>query len=115
LVSFQRAEFGFLLETLPEAPLRTEELQVTFLRQCFGSNSLKDQPCSEVVGGTELAAAVLAYFDHLQVNMAQFTTIRPLCEADTMTLDEIACRDLELFESARRRQLSGSLFKEINC
>lgn len=99
---------------LPESPLRDKEEQGRCLTEIFGTGSLKEQPCGQVPGGEALMAAIMAYFRSLQACVSQFLAIRPLFEPDTMVLDETAKRDLELFETVRRRQVEGSLFHEIN-
>ena len=56
----------------------------------------------------------MKYLSDLCINQSQFLTISPLLDHDSMIIDNTARRDLELFETSRRRELKGSLFKEIN-
>src|SRR5690606_5809229 len=84
------------------------------LAQVLGKNELASQPCGPVAGGEALLAAMLVHFQSLQASLNQFLSVRPLDEPNTMVLDETAVRDLELFETVRRRQSEGSLFREIN-
>ncbi len=101
--------------TLPEAVLRDRESQATLLREQFAVDSLQALPCGEVEGGLELVAAVLLYLRSLNAGTRQFLSIKPLHEGDRMLLDETVRRDLELFETTRRREAEGSLFKELNA
>lgn len=108
------AEYGMLVEPLPEAPLRDPVEQSTVLRSVLGHADLPSQPCGHVQGGVPLLAAMLTHFRLLKVSLAPFLSVKPLSEPHSMTLDETAIRDLELFETVRRRQAEGSLFREIN-
>lgn len=101
--------------TLPEAILRDGEAQSTILKEKFAVDSLKALPCGSVEGGLELVAALLLYLEGLNASTRQFLSIKPLSEGDRMLLDETVRRDLELFETSRRREAEGSLFKEINA
>lgn len=114
LLSAYRNDNRLLLEPLPEAPLRDRHEQKTLLSEVFGKQDIDSQPCGEVPGGEALVTAVLVYFRSLQASLSQFMNVRPLHESNSMVLDETAVRDLELFETARRRQSEGSLFREIN-
>lgn len=108
------AEQRLLLEPLPEAPLRDKSEQKALLLEVFGKQDLASQPCGQVPGGEALITALLVYFRSLQASLAPFMTVRPLVESHVMSLDETALRDLEVFETVRRRQTQGSLFREIN-
>lgn len=99
---------------LPEAGLRDAGLQREKLKQVFGDDQLANFPCGDIAGGSALITAVLHYLEGLHASTKQFLTIQPLLAADVMQLDETAIRDLELFETARRRQSEGSLFRAIN-
>lgn len=114
LLSAYRYDNRLLIEPLPEAPLRDRHEQKTLLTEVFGKQDLESQPCGEVAGGEGLVTAVLLYFRSLQASLSQFMNVRPLHETNSMILDETAVRDLELFETVRRRQTEGSLFREIN-
>lgn len=103
-----------LLEALPESPLRDKAEQKSLLTEVFGKPTLASQPSGEVAGGEALVAALLCYFRSLQASIGRFLAIRPLIEPHTMVLDETAVRDLELFETSRRRESDGSLFREID-
>ena len=109
-----REEQSLLLESLAEAPLRDKTEQKQVLSEVFGKQDLASQPCGAVVGGEPLITALLIHFRSLQASVSQFLSVRPLHEPQTMILDETAVRDLELFETARRRDSEGSLLKEIN-
>ena len=54
------------------------------------------------------------YLDDLKVSPTQLTRIKPLTQQKTMNWDETARRDLEVFETQRRRTREGSLFHEID-
>lgn len=109
-LSEQKLQF----ESMPEAALRDEVTQNELLRDVLGASDVGAQPCGRVDGGRELLAALFSYLTGLQASLRQFLSVRPLREPDTMALDETARRDLELFESRRRRESEGSLFREVN-
>lgn len=114
LLSTHIAEFRLLIEPLPEAPLRDKNEQRNLLLEVFKSKDLTSQPCGRVKSGEAVIAALITHFKALQASVRSFMTIRPLAESSTMHLDETVIRDLELFETVRRRQTDGSLFREIN-
>lgn len=103
-----------LCETLPEAPLRDRLMQKQLLGEVFGKQELASQPCGEIVGGEALVASFIGRLQELKASLGQFLSVRPMHEPGTMTLDETAIRDLELFETSRRRESEGSLFREID-
>ncbi len=109
--STQKLSFGHL----PEAVLRDAHEQKQLLKDHFAVTSLAELPCGHVPGGEELVAALLLYLQSLKSSTKQFLTIQPLAMHDRMLLDETVRRDLELFETVRRREAEGSLFKEINA
>ncbi len=109
-----RSEFRLLIEPLPEGPLRDKNEQRNLLLEVFRSKDLTSQPCGRVKNGEAVIAALITHFKSLQASVRAFMTIRPLSESSTMQLDETVIRDLELFETVRRRQSEGSLFREIN-
>lgn len=100
---------------LSEALLRDKAAQQKLIKDQFACTDLQTLPCGAVPGGEALVASVLQYLHDLHKRTVQFLVIRPLREADRMQLDETVRRDLELFETARRRDTEGSLFKEINA
>lgn len=102
------------LATLPEAILRDNAAQLQFLKQQFAVGEMSDLPCGEVSGGLELLAAGFQYLQGLKASVAQFLSVRTLREDDRMILEETVRRDLELFETLRRRDTEGSLFRELN-
>jgi DNA mismatch repair protein MutS len=114
LLASHISEFRLLIEPLPEAPLRDKNEQRNLLLEVFKSKDLTSQPCGRVKSGEAVIAALITHFKSLQASVRSFMTIRPLAEASTMHLDETVIRDLELFETVRRRQADGSLFREIN-
>ena len=102
------------LEALPEGPLRDGAAQTQLLKEVFGRSALAEFPCGPVKSGEALVAATIGYMKGLQASYKQFLTLRPLQDPSTMTLDETAIRDLELFETARRRQTEGSLMRAVD-
>lgn len=99
---------------LPEAPLRDKEEQIRLLKNQFAVSSLADLPCGDVIGGTDLLAASFHYLLSLKASTGQFLSIKALKENDRLVLDETVRRDLELFETVRRRDTEGSLLRELN-
>ncbi|RYZ49684.1 MAG: hypothetical protein EOP07_24075, partial [Proteobacteria bacterium] len=102
------------LATLPEAILRDREEQKKFLKAQFAVDGIEGLPCGAVAGGLELLAASFQYLGGLKASVSQFLSVRTLRDDDRMILDETVRRDLELFETLRRRDSEGSLFKELN-
>jgi DNA mismatch repair protein MutS len=102
------------MDVLPEAPLKDEPLQKATLTKLFGTSDLSQQPCCHVVGGEALIASVMAYMESLKASTGQFMRILPLDEPESMALSETVIRDLEIFETSRRRQTDGSLARVID-
>lgn len=100
--------------SLPEGVLQDSEEQSRILTQLFGGRELQKQQCGPCEGGDALVASLMSYLRSLHVTTDQFVSVRPLVDPDTMVLDEVCRRDLELFETSRRRSRDGSLFWEIN-
>jgi DNA mismatch repair protein MutS len=107
-------ERQILVDLLPELPLRTPRMRDELISSTFAAGHLGELPCGEITGGSELAAAVLHYLQASKLSTRQFQTIRALTEPDTMMIDPVAVRDLELLCSSRRGDANGSLYKEIN-
>lgn len=103
-----------LIEPLPESILRDTLQQDQIIKEVFGSHDLQSFPCGNVNGGKEVLSATILYLKSLYAKTEQFLTIKCLQEPNTMILDEIAQRDLELFESISRHNLKGSLFAQLN-
>ena len=61
-----------------------------------------------------LLASMLHHLQTMKVNTSHFRCIRPLKDPETMKLDEAVIRDLEVFESSRRRETSGTLYRSLN-
>ncbi len=99
---------------LPEAPLKDIPGQDHCLKSIFGSSDLSRLDCKNEKDCKSLIASVIAYIQSLKSTTSQFLRIDPLHNPDTMVLSETAIRDLELFETARRRDSQGSLARTIN-
>lgn len=102
------------IEILPEAPMKDEALQREMLTKVFGGADLAGQGCGLVTGGGALVSSVLAYLESLHASTNQFMRVEPLDEPDTVALSETVIRDLEIFETSRRRQTDGSLASVID-
>ena len=103
-----------LLEALPEAPLRDEGLARELLKSCLGKETLDGFSCGKIVGGAELLASTFQRLRNLNASSSHFRTVKPLFDPDHMVLGPTAVRDLELFETALRRQQEGSLARTID-
>lgn len=112
LSSFADQE-SLLVGLLPESPLRDAGEQDKILMEVFGKDyeSLFE---SKSLGISEVVSALLVHFKKLLASLEVFKTIQPLEDPDTMMLSEVVIRDLELFETTRRREAKGSLFHQIN-
>jgi DNA mismatch repair protein MutS len=102
------------IDQLPEAPLKDETNQRQVLKDLFAAPELSAQPCGSVVGGAQLVAALMARFNDLQSSTKQFLRIDRLEETDAVSLSETVIRDLEIFETSRRRTSDGSLARIID-
>lgn len=107
-------EESIRIDILPEAPLKDEKSQQDLVQEIFGAKDLNGQPCGTIIGGTAIVAAVMTYIKSLYATTNQFLRVQPLRDNGTMILSDTAIRDLELFETARRRQTDGSLARVID-
>ena len=102
------------MDELPESPLKDESLQREILADVFGHADLSKQPSGMVTGGGALASAVIQYLRNMKSSTSQFMRIDRLEEQDCVPLSETVIRDLEIFETSRRRQSDGSLARVID-
>ena len=102
------------IDALPESPMKDEAFQREILTKVFGCADLSEQPCGLVSAGGALVSATLAYLDNLKASTSQFMRVAPLEEVDSVALSETVIRDLEIFETSRRRQTDGSLARIID-
>ncbi len=107
-------DFPVLFEALPEAPLRDASLARDLLKSCLGQENLDGFSCGKIAGGAEILAAALQRLRNLNATSSHFRTVKPLFDPDHMILGPTAVRDLELFETALRRQQDGSLARTID-
>lgn len=107
-------ERKLLFSSLKEELLRDTKQQKSVLESVLGGSSLKEQPCGEVLGGEVVVASLFSYLRQLHQCCDGFNSVRALVESSVMSLDETVIRDLELFETVRRRGSQGSLYFEIN-
>ena len=128
LLADVRSEERLVFGALPEGPLRDEAEQGALLTGVLGappanqvsrrgggkSTFLVHQPCGAIAGGEAVIASLFAHLKSLSASLAAFLDVKPLLPPKTMVLDETAIRDLELFETARRRDAEGSLLKAID-
>lgn len=114
LLEIWTRENNLRIEILPEAPLKDETLQKSTLTNIFGTSDLSQQACGLVKNGEALVAAVVAYIESLKASTAQFMSLTPIDEAESIALSETVIRDLEIFETSRRRQTDGSLARVID-
>ncbi len=106
---------NLLVTVLPEGILRDDKGQESLLLEFLKKPDLKEEPCGAIPGGEVIIAAMFTYFVELKKKHNHFLTVRPLFEPDTMVLNATVLRDLEIFETVRRREAEGSLFREINA
>lgn len=102
------------IDYLPEAPLKDETLQRQVLKDLFGTTDLEKQACGTVTGGVQLISSLICRFKELQSSTNQFIRIDRLDEPDSAPLSETVIRDLEIFETSRRRASDGSLVRTID-
>jgi DNA mismatch repair protein MutS len=102
------------MDEIPESPLKDESAQRGILADVFGHADISRQPGGLVMGGGALASAVIQYLRDLKSSTSQFMRIDLLEEPDSIALSESVIRDLEIFETSRRRQSDGSLIRVID-
>ena len=107
-------DFQPLLESLPETPLRDKNLARDILKSSLGYEVIDHLPCGKTAAGAELLASALQRLRNLSATTTHFRTVKPLFDPDHMVLGPTAVRDLELFETALRRQQDGSLARTID-
>jgi DNA mismatch repair protein MutS len=108
------AENGLIFSDLPELTLKDDESRKRILAAIFGKLELAKLAPDVIPGGSEVLSALLMHFQSLKATTAGFRTIKPLQDPETMTLCETSIRDLELFETARRRESRGSLTRVVD-
>lgn len=113
-IKSQTQDLQIILSPLPEAILRDEKAQKSTLEKLLAGNPLDNHPCGKVSGGLALLSSFFLYLKKLMAPTDQFMTVRPLKEPNSMNLNDIAIRDLEIFETSRRRAADGSLYRTIN-
>ncbi|MEZ4743610.1 MAG: DNA mismatch repair protein MutS [Bdellovibrionota bacterium] len=111
--------FPLILDELPEAAFADSSLQESILEEILGVRDLKGFPCYKAhggpfSGGIEVVTSLFLHLKKLKLSLSAFRTIKGLSDPETMTLGDTLIRDLELFETARRREAKGSLFYQIN-
>lgn len=110
--SHLQSELGFQLEVLDEGSLQDVSAAKKRVKEHFGQ--LAKQPCGKVEEGEILVHGFFTHLESLKASTNQFPRIIPLKDRETFTLNETALRDLEIFETARRRSRKGSLLSAID-
>lgn len=103
-----------LFSDLNEALLNDSKASANLLSTVLGMSPATPLLCSAFPAGEATVAAMLKHFTQLGFSLRSFLSVRHLKEPTTMGLSDTVVRDLELFETARRRQARGSLFHLIN-
>lgn len=101
------------LAEMPEAVLRDATKQKQLLKATLGKPIDKLEGVRNPATVNVLLAGLFEFLTNLHFNPDRFMAAKPLHAGDRIQLDAIVCRDLELFETALRREAEGSLFKEI--
>lgn len=85
------------------------------LKEQLGVNSLKVFGCDGLKEGVYAAGALVHYLKETQkINPGHIKEIVPYRLGDYMFLDESTVRNLELYETMKRRSIRGSLFQVID-
>lgn len=85
------------------------------LRSHFGVASLDGFGLSEATVGLQAAGAALGYLYETQAaSLSHLSRIRRLAPAESLVLDETACRNLELVESLDGRSPRGTLYSAMD-
>lgn len=108
-----------LREYLHEKPLTFSHIDETALQASDKNNQKQFQnrfgtsePWSLSKGS--LVLGILAYLDTLKYDTAALIRLQPLYDSKEFALGETAIRDLEIFETSRRKKKEGSLYHHIN-
>lgn len=107
-------ENSLIFSDLPELTLRDEEACKKVLTDVFGKIDGSSLAPAAIAGGREVLSALLLHFKHLNATTAGFRIVKQLQDPETMTLCDTSIRDLEIFETARRRESRGSLIRVID-
>ncbi len=102
------------LVAMPEAILRDGSKQTQHLKATIGKPLQSMDGVNNLISANTLIAAVLEYLQQIHYSPERFLAVKPLLLSDRIALDAVVCRDLELFETAMRREAEGSLLREIN-
>lgn len=93
----------------------TKDRAEHLLKEQLGVNSLKGFDCDDLKEGICAAGAVVHYLKQTQkINPGHIKEIVTYRLGDYMFLDESTVRNLELFETMKRRSIRGSLFQVID-
>lgn len=117
LIKAQLVEWGCektLTAELSESVLRNEEEQKAIITQSMQSWQLTEQQCKKVKNGLLLLASFFDYLKKLNAETKQFYQVLPLLDPDSISLSDIAIRDLELFQTVYAGERKNSLFAHIN-
>ncbi|MFK7871858.1 MAG: DNA mismatch repair protein MutS [Oligoflexales bacterium] len=109
--ALEAVNLDMLYGCLAEGALRDPDMDV--LKAAFGTLVIEEHPCGPVAGGVPLLAALIVHLNHLKMNVG-FRVVLPLYEAERLHLNEIAIRDLELFETQARRDRKSSLIGRVD-
>ncbi len=104
-----------VLSALPETLLHDTAQQTQLLQRVFPKKPLPTHPCGAVPGGEALVASVLSHVEQMKISLLPFRLIQALRDPESFSLEPIALRDLEIFETLRDRSSQGSLLTQINC
>ncbi|MCX6118519.1 MAG: DNA mismatch repair protein MutS [Proteobacteria bacterium] len=107
-------DFGVRIEQMPESPIKDLELQKSIIKKVFSQNSVQTVGSQTIECGDALISSLIQYLWGLQSSTEQFHRVDPLTRQSSMLLSETVVRDLEFFESSKRRMAEGSLFKVID-
>ncbi|MBP9707450.1 MAG: DNA mismatch repair protein MutS [Oligoflexales bacterium] len=112
LTESYRSHSPLVLSHFNEAVLRDAKQQLDIMNSVFANSwqhfNIDIALCIPAITG------LFAYLRSLHFDIRQFLNITPLQDASTMVLQENVLRDLEIFETSRRRQVQGSLYSIIN-
>jgi DNA mismatch repair protein MutS len=110
-----RNQSGMVLTNRPSWDFQPEQARTTLFQQ-FKTTTLAGFGVDDRSPEVQAAGALLAYLRETQkTSLGHITRLIPFSRADTLALDEMTRRSLELVRTLREGKREGSLLSVIDC
>jgi DNA mismatch repair protein MutS len=114
-VSVLRGQSGTVITVRPSWDFQPEQARKTLFEQ-FGTTTLAGFGIDDRSLEVQAAGALAAYLREMQkTSLGHITRLIPYRRADTLALDEMTRRSLELVRTLREGKREGSLLSVIDC